>query len=345
MLQFAIPWAFALLPLPLLVRWLSPAYREPRLAVRVPFMDRLRRVTGTETDTRPAVMRRRRLQWLHLVLVWLGVVTAAARPQWLSDPIVRELPMRDLLVALDLSGSMETRDFTDPSGATMERLQAAKQVLDGFLQRREGDRVGLIFFGSAAFVQAPFTDDLDVARELLDEAQVRMLGPRTVLGDAIGAAIPLFQRSAVEERVLIVLTDGNDTGSMVPPTRAAEIARDEGVVIHTVAMGDPQAAGEQALDEATLTAMAETTGGRYFHAADRAALAQIYDELDRLNPKQVETASYRPQQELFHWPLGVALLLSLLTLGIGEAASRIALARRPQPAVTPGGAGDVRPAA
>jgi Ca-activated chloride channel family protein len=291
-------------------------------------MDRLRRVTGDQADAGPAVMRRRRLQWIHLLLVWLAVVAAAARPQWLSEPIVRELPMRDLLVALDLSGSMETRDFADPSGANIERLDAAKQVLDGFLQRREGDRVGLIFFGSAAFVQAPFTDDLDVARELLDEAQVRMLGPRTVLGDAVGAAIPLFRRSEVSDRVLIVLTDGNDTGSMVPPTRAAEIARDEGVVIYTVAMGDPQAAGEQALDEATLVAMATATGGRYFHAEDRAGLDQIYNELDTLNPKEVETASYRPKLALFQWPLGFAMLLSLLTIGVGETTSRIALARR-----------------
>ena len=165
-------------------------------------------------------------------------MAALARPQWLSDPIVRELPMRDLLVALDLSGSMETRDFTGPDGATAERLTAAKQVLDGFLERRDGDRVGLISFGSAAFVQAPFTDDLDVARELLDEAQTRMLGPRTVLGDAIGAAIPLFERSAVDDRVLIVLTDGNDTGSMVPPVDAAKVAASQDIRIYTIAIGD-----------------------------------------------------------------------------------------------------------
>jgi Ca-activated chloride channel family protein len=319
-LQFAYPWVIALLPLPLLIRWLAPSYREPRLAVRVPFMERLRRATGREADTRPAVTRRRRLQWLQLVLVWLAIVAALSRPQWLSEPIVRELPMRDLLVALDLSGSMETRDFTGPGGATVERLTAAKQVLDGFLERRDGDRVGLIFFGSAAFVQAPFTDDLGVARELLDEAQIRMLGPRTVLGDAIGASIPLFERSEVDDRVLIVLTDGNDTGSMVPPVRAAEIARDEGVVIYTVAMGDPQAAGEQALDEATLAAIAETTGGQYFHAEDRAALERVYDQLDELNPRQVETSTYRPQSEMFHWPLGFAMLLSLFLFGVAEAA-------------------------
>lgn len=318
MLQFAYPWMFLLLPLPLLMHWLAPPHHEPRLAVHVPFMRVLARVAGGASAAGTVITRRRRLQWVQVVLAWLAIVSAAARPLWLGEPIIRELPMRDLLVAVDLSGSMETRDFTDAGGAITERLAAAKQVLDGFLARRDGDRVGLVFFGSAAFVQSPFTDDLGVVRELLDEAQVRMLGPRTVLGDAIGMAIPLFERSAVDERVLIVLTDGNDTGSLVPPVRAAEIARDHGVRIFTIAMGDPQAAGEQALDEETLRAVAATTGGDYYRADNRAELEEIYAELDRLAPKQVERQSYRPEHDLYHWPLAFAIVLSLLYFGLVE---------------------------
>jgi Ca-activated chloride channel family protein len=318
MLEFSYPWLFALLPLPLLIRYLAPAYREPRLAVRVPFMDVLQRLTGQATGPGSPIPRRTRLQWVQLSLLWISLVVALARPQWMDEPLVRELPMRDLLVALDLSGSMETRDFTSSSGAASNRLTAAKQVLDEFLSRRDGDRVGVIFFGSAAFVQAPFTQDLGVVRELLDEAQVRMLGPRTMLGDAIGVAIQMFERSEVDQRVLIILTDGNDTGSMVPPVRAAEIAADNGVVIHTIAMGDPQAAGEQALDEKTLMAVAEKTGGGYFHAENRAELDQIYRILDELNPKQVESLSYRPRHELYFWFLGFALSLSILFFGWAE---------------------------
>jgi Ca-activated chloride channel family protein len=314
MIEFQFAWAFLLLLIPLLMHWLAPAYREPRLAVRVPFMQVLQRLTGA-TEERTALVRRTRLQAGQVILAWIALVVALARPVWLDEPIVRELPMRDLLVALDLSGSMDTRDFTDRAGARSDRLAAAKSVLDDFLARREGDRVGLIFFGSAAYVQAPFTEDLNVVRELLDEAQVRMLGPRTVLGDAIGVAIGLFDRSQVDERILIVLTDGNDSGSMVPPLRAAEIARDKGVTIHTVAMGDPEAAGEQALDEATLEALAEKTGGAFYHADDRADLERIYASLDRLNPRQVETASYRPERELYFWPMGFAIVLSLLFFG------------------------------
>jgi Ca-activated chloride channel family protein len=334
MLHFAYPWMFLLLPLPLLVHWLAPAHHEPRLAVYVPFMNVLARVAGGVSAEGTVITRRRRLQFIQIVLVWLAVVTAAARPLWLGEPIVRELPMRDLLVALDLSGSMETQDFTDSSGEVSQRLTAAKQVLDSFLARRDGDRVGLVFFGSAAFLQAPFTDDLGVVRELLDEAQVRMLGPRTVLGDAIGMSIPLFERSEVDERVLIALTDGNDTGSLVPPARAAEIARDHGIRIFTIAMGDPQAAGEQALDEATLRAVAETTGGGYYHADDRAELEAVYAELDRLTPRQVESQSYRPEHELFHWPIGFAIGLSLLYFGLVELVSML---RRARPAPQAGG--------
>jgi Ca-activated chloride channel family protein len=200
----------------------------------------------------------------------------------------------------------------------VDRLTAVKQVLDAFLARRDGDRVGLILFGSAAFVQAPFTADLDVVRELLDETQIRMLGPRTMLGDAMGLAINLFERSEVDERVLIVLTDGNDTGSLVPPERAAEIARDNGVVVHTIAIGDPTAVGEQALDEKTLENIAATTGGGYFHANDTEELEAIYDHLDEINPRQVETLSYRPLHDLYYWPLAGAMLLTLLYIMILE---------------------------
>lgn len=318
MFQFASPWMFLLLPVPLLIYYLAPAYREPRLAVRVPFMDLLYQLTGRGGREKAALSRRTAMQLAQVVLVWVALVVALARPTWMDQPVVRELPMRDLLVALDLSGSMDTTDFTDPSGQTMNRLEAATQVLDSFLSRRDGDRVGLIFFGSAAFVQAPFTEDLDVVRELLGEAQVRMLGPRTMLGDAIGVAIRLFERSEVDDRVLIVLTDGNDTGSMVPPLRAAEIAADNGVTIFTIAMGDPEAAGEQALDQVTLQAVADKTRGEYFHADDREELERIYQTLDQLNPRQVESLSYRPEHELYFWPGGFAIVLSLLFFGFAE---------------------------
>jgi len=300
-----------------------PTHHERKAAVRVPFMQRLARLAGLQPGSGVAVTRRPSSQWLMLSLTWLLIVVAIARPQWLEEPIIKELPMRDLLVAVDLSGSMEAQDFTDKEGSTVDRLTAVKEVLDTFFARRDGDRAGLILFGSAAFVQVPFTADLEVVRELLKEAQIRMLGPRTMLGDAMGLAINLFERSEVDERVLIVLTDGNDTGSLVPPERAAEIARDNGVVVYTIAIGDPAAMGEQALDEKTLENIAGITGGGYFHANDRQELEDIYTRLDELNPRQVETQSYRPLTELFEWPLAAGMLLTLFYIMFLEVRLRL----------------------
>ena len=312
MLTISHPWLFLLLPLPWLIRKFLPVHRERRTAVRVPFMRILSSLTSLQPDSGVAVARRSSVQWLALGAAWCLMVAAMTRPQWLEEPVIKELPMRDLLVAVDVSGSMEARDFTDDAGNSVDRLTAVKQVLDAFFARRDGDRAGLILFGSAAFVQAPFTDDIDVVRELLGEAQIRMLGPRTMLGDAMGLAINLFERSEVDERVMIVLTDGNDTGSLVPPERAAEIARDNGVVVYTIAIGDPAAVGEQALDEVTLEKIAGITGGGYFRANDREQLEAVYAHLDAVNPRQVETQSYRPLTDLYHWPLAAAILLTML---------------------------------
>lgn len=312
MLILAHPWLLTLLPLPLLVRWLAPPYAEPRPALRLPVFTTLEELTGRQARTGPAVRRRTRWQTLLAVTIWTLLALALARPQWLEPPVVQTVPTRDLLLAVDLSGSMETEDFVTAAGERVDRLSGVKQVLDEFLTRRDGDRVGLVVFGNSAFVQVPFTQDLDVARAMLHDLAPRMAGPKTAFGDAIGLAITLFERSDVAQRVLIALTDGNDTGSRVPPREAAAIAADRGIVIHTVAIGDPAAAGEEALDEATLKRVAEITGGGYYFAADGDQLEQIYAELDRLGTREVETISYRLVRELYHWPLGIAWSLALV---------------------------------
>ncbi len=327
MLQLAHPLCLLLLPLPWLVARVLPPHQSRVVAVKVPFLDRLSELTGSAPGRDAGETRAPRGQrWLSMIS-WALVLLAMARPQWLEEPIVKTLPMRDLLVAVDLSGSMETRDFTDPAGRTIDRLSAVKGVLGEFLERREDDRIALLVFGSAAFVQVPFTEDNEVIQQLLDETTVRMAGPRTMLGDAVGLAITLFDRSEIDERMMILLTDGNDTGSQIPPQRAAEIAHDKGVVIHTIGVGDPAAAGEEAFDEAALRSIAETTGGRYFHAADRAELESVYAELDRMAPRAVETLTHRPQRDLFFWPLGAALVTSLLFHGV-FALNRLLVAKR-----------------
>jgi Ca-activated chloride channel family protein len=312
MITLAYPWLLAILPLPLLVWWLVPPYRQSTMALRVSFLDRMARLTGQTPGTGAVVRRRDRLAAICLIASWCCIVAALARPQLLEPPLSRTIPVRDMLLAVDLSGSMGTKDFQDATGQTVDRLTAVKQVLDGFLSRRRGDRVGLIVFGNAPFVQAPFTQDLDVCRELLAETRVGMAGPKTAMGDAIGLAVNVFENSKVEERVLIVLTDGNDTGSQVPPQRAADVAKDRKITIETVSVGDPKAAGEDKLDEATLKQVAETTGGTYSHAGNRDELEAIYQRLDQLPTRPAPTITHRPRRDLFFWPLALGLLLSFV---------------------------------
>jgi Ca-activated chloride channel family protein len=317
MYTLAHPQLLWLVLLPPFLRLVLPPYREPRQAVRTTWFSRIADLLGVEPSEGAVVATTSWFRLLFQWMLWSLVVLALARPQFLEEPIQKIIPTRDLLLLVDLSGSMEAQDFTNSQGENVDRLTAVKEVLDDFLTRREGDRVGLVVFGNAAFVQVPFTQDLDACRMLLEETAVRMAGPRTAFGDAIGLGITLFEESEVEDRVMIALTDGNDTGSKIPPAEAARIARDNEILIHVVGVGDPTTTGEQALDEEALQAVADTTGGRYFFAQDRDQLAEIYDELDRLGTRDVEAETYRPRIDLFHWPLAAFLILVLvLNLGL-----------------------------
>ncbi|MBM4090801.1 MAG: VWA domain-containing protein [Planctomycetes bacterium] len=307
MLTFAHLWIFWLAPLPLVVRWLVPPRRPHRPVVRVPFLPRVLAAGGKASrrageDELPLVVR-----WG----VWLLVLAALARPQWLEPPIERSLPTRDLLLLVDLSGSMDQQDFTNAAGQSVDRLTAVKEVLGEFLAQRQGDRVGLVVFGTAAFLQVPFTTDLQLCRQLLDETAVRMAGPRTAFGDAIGLGIKLFDQSEVPTKTIIALTDGNDTGSAVPPAEAAKVAQDRGITIHTVAIGDPTTVGEEALDEQALRAVAQVTNGDYFLAMNREEMAGVYQRLDQIETHETKTVSHRPRRDLFFWPVAAALLVSL----------------------------------
>ncbi len=305
-------WALLLLPLPLLVRWFAPAYREIRPAVRAPFFTELAHAAETSPAEGAVVQDRTWRQTAVGALVWVLLIVALARPVLLEPPIERTETGRDLLLAVDLSGSMATRDFTGPDGVQTSRLDAVKQVIDDFLARRQGDRVGLIVFGTAAHAQVPFTPDLRAARELLDETRVSMAGPQTAVGDAIGLGIKLFEKSKSDGRVMVLLTDGNDTASRVTPRKAAELAAHEGVTIYPIGVGDPTAAGEDPLDIATLDGVAEATGGESFLATDRGELERVYAALDALEPSEFEVKTWRPKRPLFVWPLAAAVLSLLL---------------------------------
>ncbi|KRE06701.1 hypothetical protein ASE63_23625 [Bosea sp. Root381] len=319
MLSFAHPWIALLAPLPLLVWFALPARAERRPGLRVPFFDRLARVSGQVPYSGGVVARRHTARLIVLVLAWLMTLAALARPQWIEPALHRDMPTRDLLLLVDLSASMDTTDFVDASGKPVDRLTAVKQVLDDFLSRRKGDRVGVIVFGDAPFALVPFTTDLELSRAMLRDTAVGMAGPRTAFGDAIGLGIGRFAKSSVKAKTMIALTDGNDTISKVPPAEAAGIAKDQGIVIHTVAVGDPTAAGEDKLDEAALKEVADRTGGGFYRALDRAQLADIYRRLDEIETRRVDTVSFRPRRDIFWMPLAGVLALTLLTQGIGIA--------------------------
>lgn len=311
MLTLALPYLLLLLPLPLLVRRFAPPYATPQEGLRVPFFQSLVSLTGQTPSKGATILQPNWGQRLLVPLSWILVVIALAQPQWLGEPITQVQSARDLMLMVDLSQSMEARDFTDEAGNPVDRLAAVKLVLNDFIEKRDGDRLGLILFGSKAYLQVPFTQDLDVAGFLLNEAETKMAGPQTNLGDAIGFAIQTFETSETNNRVIILLTDGNDTGSQVPPAKAAEIAAQNGIVIYTVAIGDPATVGEQKLDEAALKDIADQTGGQFFRASDRDGLATIYDTLDQLEPQEFDSRSYQPKRDLFPIPLGGVVLLTL----------------------------------
>ncbi|TBR35981.1 MULTISPECIES: VWA domain-containing protein [Dyella] len=311
MFQLEYPWLLLALPLPLLVWWLLPAYGERTRAIRVPFFDDVALATG-QTPARGAVILRS--NWLRRILAplcWVLVVVATAGPQWLAPPVERTESARDLLLAVDLSGSMQTPDFLDAQGARIDRLSAVKGVVDDFITRRKTDRIGLIVFGTNAFPQAPLTLDHNAVRELLNDLRVGMAGPQTAVGDAIGMAVKMTEHSAQRERVLILLTDGHDTAGRLPAEKAAAIAKDHHIVIHTIGIGDPDASGENQVDLSALERIAKVTGGQSYRGENREQLADIYHLLDRMTPSKVKHSVYRPKVKLYYYPLGLSLLLML----------------------------------
>lgn len=312
MIEFAYPWWILALPLPLVAYFALPAYKERKSSVKVPFFRRLVELTGEKPSRGAVVLERMLFQKAWLVISWVLIVGALAKPQWVGEPIIIEKSGRDLMIAVDLSGSMEATDFLNDSGQQVDRLTAVKSVLTEFITQRVHDRLGLIVFGDAPFLQAPFTEDHDTWLTLLAETEIGMAGMSTAFGDAIGLSIKAFDNSDTENRVLIVLTDGNDTGSKVPPVDAAKVADQLGVTIYTIAIGNPETTGEEALDIETLQRIAEITSGGYYQALDREQLEDVYHQINALEPAVFESLSYRPKQSLHHYLLSIVMVGYLL---------------------------------
>ncbi len=322
MLHLVWPWLIAAVVAPFLVARLAP--RAPDAAgapIRIPYFEE---AAGWQARAPATGARVRRVIAL---LAWCALVLAAARPQWVGEPVSLPVHGRDLMLALDLSGSMREEDMK--SGAGFERrIDVVKRVAADFVERRSGDRVGLILFGSRPYLQTPFTLDLDTVSEMVSEAVLGLTGEQTAIGDAIGLAVKRLREGPMEERVLVLLTDGTDTASRVDPLSAARFAATEGITIHAVGVGaDEEVASRwlgtlrsrarSALDESTLQAIAQMTGGRYFRARDTAELEEIYRLIDELEPIAGGAEVFRPTRDLFHWPLGFSVALFTLVALIG----------------------------
>jgi Ca-activated chloride channel family protein len=317
MIHIEWPWLLACLPLPLLIRWLIPAVNPiEQAALKVPFLEDFG-LQQSQYVTQP-----KKWPLLLAIIAWIFLVIAGARPQWLGDPVEQAVSGRDLMLAVDLSGSMEEQDFVI-NGQKIDRLTAIKIIAGKFIHRRTGDRLGLILFGTQAYLQTPLTFDRKTVLTLLGESALGLAGKNTAIGDAIGLAVKRLRKQSSESRVLILLTDGANTAGEISPLKAAELAAHEGLTIYTIGIGADEMIERtffgarkvnpsRDLDEKTLTAIAEQTGGQYFRARNTEELEKIYQILDQLEPVEKDQQYFRPRAELFQWPLAFALILATI---------------------------------
>ncbi|MGM0481120.1 MAG: vWA domain-containing protein [Pseudomonadota bacterium] len=314
MFEFVWPWIFVLLPLPWLLRYLAPATQQPLSAIRIPNLNGLQ-------NTQQSI-RAKPWLWLLLSLCWLAVLSAVARPQWLGDPLPVRAEGREVMLAVDLSGSMEIADM-NLEGDKVDRLTMVKSVLGDFISRRKGDRLGLIFFADTAFLQTPMTYDRETVRQMLEESVLGLVGERTAIGDAIALATKRFRSKEETNRVLVLLTDGQNTAGNLTPDQALELADAFDVRIYPIAVGAEEVVVDsffgqrrvnpsRDLDVPLMQRIADTTGGQYFRARSTEELEQIYQLLDQLEPITGSPQQLRPRQALFYWPLSLALLLMVL---------------------------------
>lgn len=319
MIQLMWPWIWVLLPLPFLIRRFAPAAQQQDAALVVPFFSRIKNIQYTQSESS---LTSSRLAWWLAILIWLLLLTAASRPQWVGEPVSISTSARDVMMAVDISGSMKRPDLT-LNNEHVDRLTVIKNIVSEFVKQRKGDRLGLILFGSKAYLQAPLTFDLDTVNTLLDEAQIGMAGEATAIGDAIGLAIKRLIKQPDAQRVLILLSDGGDNASEVSPTQAADLASKEHIKIYTIGVGASEMVvsnfifkqtvnPSQDLDESTLKLIAQKTGGQYYRAQSTDELQKIYNTIAALEPVKQDDQLYRPQVSLLHYPLALAFFLSAL---------------------------------
>jgi len=319
-IEWAWPWIFYLLPLPILAYLSLPrATIVLQRALRVPDVTPYKSLSSGSTKTGRGI-----ISALLLLLMWACLVVAAARPQTFGEPLGVPITGRDLMLCIDISGSMNETDLYS-GNLPATRMSVVKNVAQDFVSRRVGDRIGLIMFGTKAYVQSPLTHDHDSVQHFLSEARVGLAGRSTAIGDAIGLGVKRLRERPAEARVLVLLTDGENSEGAVDPLEAARLAADNNIRVHTIGVGSESSGSllgralgmrNSELDETTLKSIAEQTGGQYFRARDQRELEQIYRAIDKLEPTEMDDIEFRPLRELFAWPLGLGLLLNVIWVGL-----------------------------
>lgn len=318
MIDWHWPWAFYLLPLPLVIFWLLPKVKQQEAALKVPDLA----LWKTSSATSNIQSQQAWPQLILPTLLWLCLLSALARPHILGDVVELPTSGRDLMMAIDISGSMHIEDM-QWQGRPVNRLFTVKKVLNEFVSQRQGDRLGLVLFGSQAYLQTPLTFDWQTVQTLMNEAQIGLAGKKTAIGDAIGLTIKRLQSNPEQSRVVILLTDGANTAGEVEPIKAAELAQQSKVKIYTIGLGadamevssffgSRQVNPSRDLDEGTLQKMADLTGGHYFRARDSKELEKIYSMIDQLEPTEKDPEILRQHTNVYFWPLSLTLFISFL---------------------------------
>ncbi|MCG2461707.1 VWA domain-containing protein [Flavobacteriaceae bacterium F89] len=314
--QFAYPIVGILLPLPLLVYWLLPAIKNRSTALEYAYFKNAAQISGQKPRKASYIKKRSWLEWIVLYALWIGLLLALAGPELVGKPEKKVKTARNFLILADLSFSMANKDWV-LDGKRVTRWVAVKDIMHDFITERKSDRMGLIFFATNAYIQAPFTADLPTIQTMLDEADVGMAGQMTNIGKAIVKGLDMFKRDTIKNKVMLLLTDGVDSGMEILPLDAANLAKRDSTIIYTVGIGDPNSSSSD-LDERTLQEISRMTNGRYFRAKDTRALDSIYKELDTLEPIKYEKESFTPKTRLYYYPLGAALLLGILAVLINN---------------------------
>jgi Ca-activated chloride channel family protein len=308
--EIAHKWVFFLLPLPILIYLLLPALHKRRVAMLVPFFNRATHVSGQHPRKGAWIGHKNIISWLALCLCWICLIAAASSPQFVGQPEKKTRTVRSFLIAADISFSMAQRDWS-VDGKLMTRWEAVKYLMKDFIKERKSDQVGLEMFATHAYLQAPLTTDLETINWLLDQTEVGMAGQMTSIGEAIAYGIKIFQQDTIKQRVMLLMTDGVDAGKEILPLDAAAAAKHDSVLIYTLGIGNSSSGG-YAIDEQLLTQIAETTGGKYFRADSQEEMQQVYTELNKLQPIEYEENTYKPVVLLYMYPLGIAIILSLV---------------------------------